>query len=674
MNRFSTLIFILLFSSTVFAQGVCDIKNNVEKGGFVFDGPAAVCKGQEVKIKDNSGGTDIKYIFGYNGEDASKLPSLNPTTDTKWSFLASGQYVILQYGKKNGKDMYFCNLATVREDNQPKASYSTCNNQVIELTIPNDTKINDFDYYNVSWGDGSSPEIVNKNQLPYNKSRNLSLPRTIKIEGFFTGGNNCPTPSSIVLPILLPSTFPSGYTQPFFPNIEKIELETAQIAKLEIKGSFQEDGYNLFMTQQGQPYSSTPISKNIKPGSFTINIPDTTKSYCFYLQRNIACGFEQSAEICTVVLSDVKALDKQNTITWNEYPISMTGITNTVTFGRYINRTQKLQKKENGNTLTPIPVNSSNGSFTETIDCAKKYCYRIIAETQGQLYYNAFKGQSISKEICVDRKEIHPNPITDAFVTVNNADNAEIKFNDDSPWTLNRKRYILYRDNGIAFVKLDSSDTNKQFTDKTADASQKSYCYKVSFVDECGSTSEKSSSFCTTHLSETVNGLLQWTTPSPFGNSIVKSFEIQYFDEGTELASTEATQLITTYEPKLDRFEEEARYRIKVIANDSKESFSNIYTVPIKVKMFIPDAFSPNEDGINDDLILKGSFKRFTSFQIAIYNRWGIPVFVSDDITNTWDGKYQNAKAPTDTYTYKIYAQLKDGQEFNKSGKFLLIR
>ena len=674
MNNLSKIIFLFLFSTTVFAQEDLCTKAGFEKGDFTFDGPSTVCIGQAVKLRDNSGGTGVKYIFGYvPGQNISTTPS---QTNLDYTFLAAGQYTVLQYGKKGGKDMYYCDVVYVRENSQPKASYSTCNNQNVELIIPKDDKINDYDYYNITWDDGNPPEKVNSNQLPYNKTKNLTLPRTIKIEGFFAGGSNCPSPSSITLPVLSPNAFPTGYTQPYYPNIEKIELVTAQTAKLEVKGSFQSDGYNLFMTQQGQPYSSTPFSKNIQPGSLVINIPDTTKSYCFYLQRNITCGIEQSAEICTLILSDVEAIEKQNTITWGEYPTSMTGISNSASFGRYLNRTQKLQKKENGNILTPISVNSNNGSFTEAIDCVKKYCYRIVAETQGQIYYNAFKGQSISKEICVDRQEVHPSPISDAFVTVNSANNIEIKINDNNSWTLNRKKYLLYRGNGSEFKKVDSSTTNTQFVDTTIDASLKSYCYKVSFVDECESTSETSPPFCTTNLTEASNTFLQWTSQSPFGNSSIQSFEIQYFDEITDIATTKAIQAGNqlTYEPNLDTFEEEAKFRIKAIASDGRESFSNIYVIPIKVKLFLPDAFSPNGDSINDDLVLKGGLQRFSSFQIEIYNRWGNPVFVSNDITNTWDGKYQNTTAQTGIYTYRIYAKLKDGQELNKSGKFLLLR
>jgi gliding motility-associated-like protein len=72
--------------------------------------------------------------------------------------------------------------------------------------------------------------------------------------------------------------------------------------------------------------------------------------------------------------------------------------------------------------------------------------------------------------------------------------------------------------------------------------------------------------------------------------------------------------------------------------------------------------------------VIRGTLKRIVQFEMQVYTRWGVPVFTSNDVTNTWDGKYQNKTAPTDTYMYKIYVKLKDGQELNKSGKFFLLR
>ncbi|WP_305953206.1 gliding motility-associated C-terminal domain-containing protein [Emticicia oligotrophica] len=658
----------------MFAQDDLCTKAGVERGGFTFDGPSTACIGQEIKLRDNSGGTGVKYIFGYTpGLDINSTPS---QTDTKYTFLAAGQYTVLQFGKKGGRDMYYCDVVYVRDNTQPKASYSTCNNQNVEVIIPKDDKINDYDYYNISWGDGGVPEVIAKNQLPYRKVRTLNLPRDIKIEGFFNGGTNCPSPGSITLPILTPSAFPSGYTQAFYPNINRLELLTAKTAKLEIKGSFQENGYDLFMTPQGTPYPTTPIQSNIKPGTMNITIPDTTKSYCFYIKRSISCGIEQSAEICTVVLNNVIPQESANIITWKEYPTEMTGISNNTSFGRYLNSSQKIQKKENGTLLPLINANGLGGTFQETVNCSKKYCYQVISDTQGQIYYNAFTGKSVSKQVCVDRKEIAATPITESLVTVKENNQVEININDNSPWTLQRKEYIFYRVENGGLTSINSGTLNKQFIDATIDASTQSFCYKVGFKDECGSTSTPSPSLCTINLKQTIGRDLEWTNNSPFGATAIDKFYVQFFDEQTNILNTETIKNAneTTFSPNLDNFEVVAKYRIKATSSNGKESFSNIFSIPINVSIFLPDAFTPNGDGKNDELLVKGNTRRIINFEFQIFNRWGNPVFTTSNATESWDGKYQNVNAPIDNYSFKIYAKLDDGKELIKSGQFLLIR
>jgi gliding motility-associated-like protein len=671
MNQLFKISFLLLFSSTVFAQGVCNITTGIEKGGFTFDGPSTVCIGTEVKLKDNSGGTDVKYIFGYFGEDASKLAGLNPTTDTKWTFLASGQYTVLQYGKKNGKDMYFCDVVTVRKDNQPKFSYSSCNNDIIEINIPKDID-NNFDFYLVNWGNGASNiEKVLKSEIPFSKIKNVILPQTIKVEGFFNETNsNCSSASEISVA----AVSPNGYLKPFHPNIEELELIDLGTAKLTISGALNAEGYDLFMTMQGSSFPKIPFKKNVKPGVTIINIPDKTKSFCFYVQRMGPCGIEVSAQTCTLPLFNVEAIGMTNELKWSVYPDPSFGIQGFGFLSGDIKKRQEIEKKENNLSLTNIQLGEDEtGYLDKGIDCKKKYCYRIVQNLAGLLFYHYYEGKSISNEICIDRSKVEPPAITETQVSINTNNYSNIKFVDNSNWTLKKEKFYLFREEKGVFNKIDSINQPTTFIDKI-DASLKSYCYKIAYLDECGSTSKTSPPFCTTNLSENTAGLLQWNNQSPFGNSLIKTFEIQSFDENTGVAATEATQSTNTYEPKLDKFEDEAKYRIKAIASDGKESFSNIYTIPVKVKLFLPNAFTPNGDGINDDLAMKGSFKRFTSFQIEIYNRWGIPVFTSNDVTNTWDGKYQNTIVPNDTYTYKIYAKLNDGQEFNKSGKFVLFR
>lgn len=69
---------------------------------------------------------------------------------------------------------------------------------------------------------------------------------------------------------------------------------------------------------------------------------------------------------------------------------------------------------------------------------------------------------------------------------------------------------------------------------------------------------------------------------------------------------------------------------------------------------FIPNAFSPNGDGINDEFFGKGDF--ITDFEMSIFDRWGNLIFFADDINSHWDGKANHGKelAQQDVYVYVV--------------------
>ncbi len=68
--------------------------------------------------------------------------------------------------------------------------------------------------------------------------------------------------------------------------------------------------------------------------------------------------------------------------------------------------------------------------------------------------------------------------------------------------------------------------------------------------------------------------------------------------------------------------------------------------------IYIPTAFSPNDDTKNDKLIIYGS--DVTKFNIKIFNRWGTLVYKSDNINEEWDGKYNNVTVPQGLYSVII--------------------
>ena len=68
--------------------------------------------------------------------------------------------------------------------------------------------------------------------------------------------------------------------------------------------------------------------------------------------------------------------------------------------------------------------------------------------------------------------------------------------------------------------------------------------------------------------------------------------------------------------------------------------------------VYLPRAFSPNNDGKNDQFF--GAGERLDEFSIRIFNRWGQEVFYSNSTENGWDGKYQGAEVPEGIYMYKV--------------------
>ncbi len=92
--------------------------------------------------------------------------------------------------------------------------------------------------------------------------------------------------------------------------------------------------------------------------------------------------------------------------------------------------------------------------------------------------------------------------------------------------------------------------------------------------------------------------------------------------------------------------------------------------------IFLPNAFSPDGDGLNDAFRAITSSGNIASFRMYIYNRWGVLVFESQDISRGWDGTYKNDPAPSGAYVYKIEyaAGMVPDEIMNLTGIVVLIR
>lgn len=96
--------------------------------------------------------------------------------------------------------------------------------------------------------------------------------------------------------------------------------------------------------------------------------------------------------------------------------------------------------------------------------------------------------------------------------------------------------------------------------------------------------------------------------------------------------------------------------KYRVVVTDENNCVDSIITeVPYDncCKIFIPDAFTPNGDGVNDDMriFLKGDFELEV---FSIYNRFGELVFTTGNIEEGWNGMHNGTLQKIDTYNYFV--------------------
>ncbi|MFN8238067.1 MAG: gliding motility-associated C-terminal domain-containing protein [Chitinophagales bacterium] len=91
-----------------------------------------------------------------------------------------------------------------------------------------------------------------------------------------------------------------------------------------------------------------------------------------------------------------------------------------------------------------------------------------------------------------------------------------------------------------------------------------------------------------------------------------------------------------------------------------------------KENIFIPNAFTPNGDGINDVFIPRSLILK--SMKLGIFNKWGNKVFETDDLTQSWDGNYKGQPAEPGTYGYFFVGECVQGEKININGNITLLR
>jgi gliding motility-associated-like protein len=103
---------------------------------------------------------------------------------------------------------------------------------------------------------------------------------------------------------------------------------------------------------------------------------------------------------------------------------------------------------------------------------------------------------------------------------------------------------------------------------------------------------------------------------------------------------------------------------------------SDVDSISINVvpnhSVYIPNVFTPNDDGQNDNFLIYG--QSISTINLYIFDRWGATVYQTQDVLTGWDGSYKNNPANSGVYVYVVEVVFMDGFNDRFTGNVSLIR
>lgn len=277
--------------------------------------------------------------------------------------------------------------------------------------------------------------------------------------------------------------------------------------------------------------------------------------------------------------------------------------------------------------------------------------------------------------------------------TVTVRDNAFLRVEWDKTWEKDFARYQLYKStrnaNNWELIREFTNRTTTAFEDFEVNVHEQSYCYYLLMRDTCQNISDTGMMACSIVLkgnSHPFNHYLTWDKYEYWPNGTT-GYELYRKDHLTPFDRIQFIQSNTKAAAADDRLNRKSGiYGYYVVANEMSSNApssqgktitftaqSNTIELVQKPLLHIPNAFTANNDGLNDAFNLKDVFVK--DFHLQIYNRWGQKVFESFDPENTWKGLSDDGDvAPAEVYIYVIRFTGWDESVHQRTGNVTLLR
>ena len=109
-----------------------------------------------------------------------------------------------------------------------------------------------------------------------------------------------------------------------------------------------------------------------------------------------------------------------------------------------------------------------------------------------------------------------------------------------------------------------------------------------------------------------------------------------------------------------------------IVSYDGCSQRDSITIGECPVKLWFPNSFTPNGDGLNDTFHPKGV--GVVKFSMQVYNRWGEIIFETNALEPGWDGSYRGSPCAEDTYIFIAGYEGSNGEAIQEKGSVTLQR
>ncbi|MFN5885349.1 MAG: gliding motility-associated C-terminal domain-containing protein [Bacteroidota bacterium] len=333
-------------------------------------------------------------------------------------------------------------------------------------------------------------------------------------------------------------------------------------------------------------------------------------------------------------------------------------------------------------------IDSLYAPFSESYLDANTPNYRNINYRYMMRAVNKCGKEGITSDTLGTLEQLIAEPQQQRLITVTVEDNKRLKIVWPQTPEKDFAMYYLYKskkgDTAFKLLQAFNSITDTFYTDEDVKVQEDSYCYYLMMRDTCDNLSETGKLACSILLkgnSHPFEHNLEWTPFNYWANG-TKVYEILRQDQQNPfmILYTKPSSQQSIIDDKLNR--KSGIYQYAIVAQEEQgdagpffgaSSLSNEITLTQSPLLHVPNAFTANRDGMNDEWGIRDVFVK--DYHLRVYNRWGQLVFETKDKDVQWKGESDNSYInQTDVYVYLVTYTGWDGSSNTLRGNVTVIR